>query len=125
VVLDIAAVKASDSNALLAEIVAVREAVPAPVVLKVIIESAVLSAEAIAVVTRAARAAGVDSVVTSTGFHPAGGATVAAVQAIIGAGEGNIEAIATGGITSPSLAQALIDAGAARIGTSAPETLLA
>ena len=52
-VVDIAAAQAGDSNALISEIATVREAVPHPVVLKVILESAVLSNDALATACRA------------------------------------------------------------------------
>ena len=61
-VVDIAAAQAGDSNALISEIATVREAVPHPVVLKVILESAVLSNGALATACRAALAAGADYV---------------------------------------------------------------
>ncbi len=48
--------------------------------LKVIIESAALSDEAIIAVCEAAVNAGADFVKTSTGFHPAGGASAHAVE---------------------------------------------
>ncbi|NLF90520.1 MAG: deoxyribose-phosphate aldolase, partial [Corynebacterium marinum] len=57
------------------DIRAVRDAVP-HAVLKVILETAVLSDEQITRCCRAAERAGADFVKTSTGFHPAGGATV-------------------------------------------------
>ena len=60
------------------DIRAVREAVPGAV-LKAIIESAALTDEQIAAACRAAASAGADFVKTSTGFHPAGGASVHAV----------------------------------------------
>ena len=62
-----------------AEIQAVRDAIPGKV-LKVIIESAALSDDAIVLACKAAAAAQADFVKTSTGFHPAGGASVHAVK---------------------------------------------
>ncbi len=124
-VLDIAVVKAGDENALLAEMVAIREAIPSPVKLKFIVESAVVSPEALAVVTKAARAVGADFVKTSTGFHPAGGATVAAVAAMATAAEGKIGVKASGGIRTWEDAVAMVEAGATRIGTSNARAILA
>lgn len=124
VVLDIAVVKAGDENALLAEMVAIREAIPSPVRLKFIVESAVVGEAALAVVTRAARAVGADFVKTSTGFHPAGGATVAAVAAMAAAAEGKIGVKASGGIRTWEDALAMVEAGATRIGTSNARTIL-
>ena len=59
------------------EIVAVREAAPAPCLLKVIIESALLDDAEIVAACQAAEAAGADFVKTSTGFHPSGGRELA------------------------------------------------
>jgi len=55
-----------------ADIVAVRTALTGGQILKVIIESAVLTPEQIFCACRAAEAAGADFVKSSTGFHPAG-----------------------------------------------------
>ncbi|WP_372342863.1 hypothetical protein [Paeniglutamicibacter sp. ZC-3] len=55
------------------EIAVVRAAVPAPHVLKVIIESAVLSDAQVVGCREASERAGADFAKTSTGFHPAGG----------------------------------------------------
>ena len=64
-----------------AEIEEVREAAPHPAVLKVIIESGLLSDEEMSKACEASVAAGADFVKTSTGFHAtAGGATVEAVR---------------------------------------------
>ncbi|MEA5634374.1 MAG: deoxyribose-phosphate aldolase, partial [Cutibacterium granulosum] len=71
---------AGDADAVQAEIAAVRRAAPSPTVLKVIIESAALDDDQIVLACRAAEAAGADFVKTSTGFHPAGGASVHAVE---------------------------------------------
>ena len=65
------------------EIAAVRGEVPSPTLLKVIIESAILDDEAIVMACRTAESAGADFVKTSTGFHPAGGATTAAVALML------------------------------------------
>ena len=77
-VIDVAAALEGDFVAVEADIAAVRAATPG-VVLKVIIESAALTDEAIVGACKAAVAAGADFVKTSTGFHPAGGASAHAV----------------------------------------------
>ncbi|BAU94784.1 deoxyribose-phosphate aldolase [Corynebacterium suranareeae] len=118
VVLDIAAVKEGDANRLLQEIVAIREAVPHPVVLKFILETAVVSDEAIVTAVNALIAAGADFAKTSTGFHPAGGATVEAVKVMAGAAQGRIGIKAAGGVKTWEDAVAFVEAGATRIGTS-------
>jgi len=79
-VIDIGAARAGKWAAVQADIAAVRGAVPAPRVLKVIIESAALDDAAVVATCRAAEAAGADFVKTSTGFHPAGGASEHAVR---------------------------------------------
>lgn len=107
------------------EIAAVRAAAPAPVVLKVIIESAVLTDEQIVGVCEAAEAAGADYVKTSTGFHPAGGATVHAVELMAKTVGGRLGVKASGGIRSTETALEMIDAGATRLGLSGTATVLA
>ncbi|MER6938669.1 deoxyribose-phosphate aldolase, partial [Nocardioides sp. NPDC000441] len=79
-VIDVGAAKEKRYADVEADIAAVRAAVPAPTVLKVIIESAALDDDEIVGVCQAAVRAGADFVKTSTGFHPAGGASVHAVK---------------------------------------------
>jgi deoxyribose-phosphate aldolase len=107
------------------EISAVRAAVPAPVVLKVIIESAVLTDEQIVGACQAAEAAGADFVKTSTGFHPAGGASVHAVGLMAKTVGGRLGVKASGGIRSTETALEMIAAGATRLGLSGTATVLA
>lgn len=107
------------------EIAAVRAAVPAPVVLKVIIESAVLTDEQIVAVCEAAEAAGADYVKTSTGFHPAGGATAHAVELMARVVGGRLGIKASGGIRSTENALEMIAAGATRLGVSGTANVLA
>jgi deoxyribose-phosphate aldolase len=85
---------------------------------KVILETAALQREEIIKGTVVAREAGAQFVKTSTGFHPAGGATVDAVRllrSVVGEAMG---VKASGGIRDRVGAQQMIDAGANRIGTS-------
>ncbi|KAE8762458.1 deoxyribose-phosphate aldolase [Georgenia thermotolerans] len=105
------------------EIAAVRAAAP-QVVLKVIIESAALSDEQIVAVCRAAEAAGADFVKTSTGFHPAGGASVHAVELMARTVGGRLGVKASGGIRTTESALAMIDAGATRLGLSGTRAVL-
>jgi len=107
------------------EIAAVRAAAPAPVVLKVIIESAVLTDEQIVGVCRAAEAAGADYVKTSTGFHPAGGATAHDVELMAKTVGGRLGIKASGGIRSTETALEMIAAGATRLGVSGTAKVLA
>ncbi len=85
---------------------------------KVILESALLSDDEIVRACHLARDAGADFVKTSTGFGP-GGATaedVALMRATVGRGMG---VKASGGISTRADAAAMIAAGATRIGASA------
>ncbi|PKI93174.1 deoxyribose-phosphate aldolase [Actinomycetales bacterium SN12] len=107
-----------------ADIRAVREAAPRPVVLKVIIESAALTDEAIVAVCRAAESAGADFVKTSTGFHPAGGASVHAVALMKQTVGDRLEVKASGGIRTAADAEAMIEAGATRLGLSSSRAIL-
>lgn len=107
-----------------ADIAAVRAASPDPTILKVIIESAALDVEAIDRVCVAAVDAGADYVKTSTGFHPAGGATVDAVRAMRAAVGPAIGVKASGGIRDAATALSMIEAGATRIGASASAAIL-
>ncbi|WP_421733884.1 deoxyribose-phosphate aldolase [Cellulomonas sp.] len=124
-VIDIGAAKAGNFAAVEADIAAVRAAVPAPGVLKVIIESAALDDAQIVGVCLAAVAAGADFVKTSTGFHPAGGATVHAVELMRATVGPALGVKASGGIRTAADAVALIDAGATRLGLSATGLVVA
>ncbi len=123
-VIDIGAATAGEYDRVEADIRAVRDAAPAPTVLKVIIESAALSDEAIVAVCRAAEAAGADFVKTSTGFHPAGGATVQAVELMRATVGDRLEVKASGGIRTRAAAEAMIAAGATRLGVSSTRAVV-
>jgi len=107
-----------------AEVAAVRAAVGPGVVLKVIIETAVIGPARIAPACRAAESGGADFVKTSTGFHPAGGATVEAVRAIADVVGGRLGVKASGGIHTADAALAMVAAGATRIGASSTAAIL-
>jgi len=124
-VIDVGAAKAGEFAAVQADIEAVRAAAPRPTVLKVIIESAALTDHEIVEVCRAARAAGADFVKTSTGFHPAGGASVHAVRVMAGTVGGQLGIKASGGIRTTADAMAMIEAGATRLGLSGTAAVLA
>lgn len=123
-VIDLGLAKAGDWDGVRAEIAAVREACPAPTVLKVIIESAALDDAEIVAACRAAEAAGADFVKTSTGFHPAGGASVEAVRLMAETVGGRLGVKASGGIRSTEAALAMVDAGATRLGLSGTRAVL-
>ncbi|MEU1550453.1 deoxyribose-phosphate aldolase [Nocardia sp. NPDC005745] len=123
-VIDVGAARAGDYTAVLADIVTVREAVGDRALLKVIIESAALPDEAIVQVCRVAERAGADFVKTSTGFHPAGGASVHAVRLMADTVGGRLGVKASGGIRTAEAAAELIAAGATRLGLSRSREVL-
>jgi deoxyribose-phosphate aldolase len=92
--------------------------------LKVILETAALSETEIAVGSALARLAGADFVKTSTGFHPAGGATEAHVRLLRQAAGPEMGVKAAGGIRSAQAALAMLAAGANRLGSSASVRIL-
>jgi deoxyribose-phosphate aldolase len=123
-VINLGLAKAGDWAGVQAEIAAVKAAVPAPALLKVIIESAVLTDPEIVAACQAAEAAGADFVKTSTGFNPAGGASVEAVRLMARTVGGRLGVKASGGIRSTEAAVALIEAGATRLGLSGSRAIL-
>jgi deoxyribose-phosphate aldolase len=124
-VIDVGAAVAGDYASLEEDITAVRQAVPAPTVLKVIIESAALSDDAIVGACKAAESAGADFVKTSTGFHPAGGASEHAVRLMAETVGGRLGVKASGGVRTLADAQKYVAAGATRLGVSGSRALLA
>ena len=124
-VINIALAKEAEFDQVEDEIRAVRAEIPAGKILKVIIESAALTDEEIVAVCRAAVAAGADFVKTSTGFHPAGGASVHAVELMRQTVGENVGVKASGGIRDAQTAIAMIEAGANRLGVSATAAILA
>ena len=123
-VIDIGAAKAGRFDLVEADISAVRAEIPAPLILKVIIESAALTDDEIVGACRAAVAAGADFVKTSTGFHPAGGATVHAVRLMRETVGDALGVKASGGVRSHADALAMIEAGATRLGVSGSKAVL-
>lgn len=124
-VIDVGAAIEGRYDVVESEIRAVRAAAPAPTVLKVIIESAALSDEAIVAVCEAAVNAGADFVKTSTGFHPAGGASVHAVELMKRTVGDRAEVKASGGVRTRAAAEEMIAAGATRLGLSSSRDILA
>ena len=123
-VVNLGLVKEGDWADVTAEIAAVRTAVPAPKLVKVIIESAALTDDEIVAVCRASEAAGADFVKTSTGFHPAGGASVHAVRLMASTVGGRLGVKASGGIRTTEQALAMVGAGATRLGLSGTKAVL-
>ena len=123
-VIDVGAAKEKRYPDVEADIAAVRAAVPAPTVLKVIIESAALDDDEIVGVCEAAVRAGADFVKTSTGFHPAGGASVHAVKLMRQTVGPDLGVKASGGVRTMEQAEEMIAAGATRLGVSGSRALL-
>lgn len=107
-----------------AEVKAVKAAAGPGTLVKVIIESAIIGTERIEGACHAAEAGGAGFVKTSTGFHPAGGATAEAVRAMAAAVGGRLGVKAAGGIRTTGDALAMIAAGATRIGASRTAAIL-
>lgn len=90
----------------------------ADTVVKVIIETCLLTDDKITRAAKIVAKTGADFVKTSTGFST-GGATVHAVKLMAAAVQGTSTAVkASGGIHTANEAQAMIDAGATRLGVS-------
>jgi deoxyribose-phosphate aldolase len=123
-VMSLGAAKAGDWRAVEGDVRQVVEAA-GPAAVKVILETAALSTAEIVAACQAAVRGGAALVKTSTGFHPAGGATVEAVALMrrtVGPGVG---VKASGGVRTIEAALAMLAAGADRIGTSATAAMAA
>jgi deoxyribose-phosphate aldolase len=123
-VLNIGALKSGAHAEAAADIAAVVRAV-AGLPVKVIVEAAALTDDEKRLACRLAVDAGAAFVKTSTGFHPAGGATVADVRLMRAVVGPQVGVKASGGIRTLADALAMIAAGANRIGTSASASILA
>jgi deoxyribose-phosphate aldolase len=120
-VADLAAIIEADARYLLHQLMTVLRvcrAMRPPVLLKVIIESAALTHDQKVFACQIVQQAGVDFVKTSTGLHPAGGATVEDVR-LMKESAPKCKVKAAGGIKTAQQALAMLEAGADRIGTSA------
>ncbi|WP_044642368.1 deoxyribose-phosphate aldolase [Risungbinella massiliensis] len=116
-VLNIGELRSGDTNRVSEDIRAVVEAAGGKTV-KVILEVGLLTEEEIRLASKLSKEAGAHFVKTSTGFG-AGGATVEAIQLMretVGEGFG---VKASGGVRDRETADAMIQAGASRIGASA------
>lgn len=117
-VINVGALKDRDDEAVLSDISSVKKACSGKAILKVIIETCLLTEEEKVRACELAVKAGADFVKTSTGFST-GGATahdVALMRKTVGE---HIGVKASGGIRDTRTAQAMLDAGASRLGTSA------
>jgi deoxyribose-phosphate aldolase len=117
-VINIGLLKSGDTRGVEEDIRAVRRATRGTTILKVIIETALLSQDEKVLACELAKKAGADFVKTCTGFS-GGGATVedvALMRRVVGPEMG---VKASGGIRTHKAAVALIAAGATRIGSAA------
>lgn len=118
-VINIGALKSKDYRTVEQDVEAVVQVSHAQgVIVKVILETALLNDEEKVEAAALAQAAGADYVKTSTGFGPSGAtvADVALLRRVVGA---KIGVKAAGGIRSLADAQSMLAAGATRIGASA------
>ena len=123
-VLNIGRVRGGELGPVAHEIRDVRRAIGSDVLLKVILETALLADDQKRGAALIAVENGADFVKTSTGMCAAGGATVADVRLLSQAVAGRAQVKAAGGIRDTEAALAMLDAGAARIGTSAGVAIL-
>ena len=123
-VMNIGALKSGDRNLVEQDIRGVVEVVHSGGgLLKVVLETALLTLDEKLVSCQIAMAAGADYVKTSTGFGP-GGATVDDVALMRGVVGEKLGVKASGGIRTAADALAMLHAGASRIGTSAGVSIL-
>ena len=123
-VLNVGALKDGNADLVRADIAAVVEVTGGKALVKVILETCLLTDEEKRIACRLAKEAGADYVKTSTGFST-GGATeadIALMRAEVGPEMG---VKASGGIRDYATAQAMIRAGASRIGASAGVQIVA
>ena len=116
-VINVGALKDGKYDYVLNDIKTLKE-VCGDIVLKVILETCLLTDEEIVKASELSKEAGADFVKTSTGFSTAGAKThhVALMRKTVGEDMG---VKASGGIHNAEEAQSMIDAGASRLGTSA------
>lgn len=117
-VINIGALKDGNDDLVKSDIAAVVEAARGKALVKVIIETSLLTEEEKVRACKLAVAAGTDYVKTSTGFST-GGATVEDIALMRKTVGPEIGVKASGGVRDQATAQAVVDAGATRIGASA------
>ncbi len=122
-VVDVGAIKAGLWRVTEKEISAVRVACEG-VTLKVILETAALTDDEVVRACVVAQEAGADFVKTSTGFHPAGGASTRAISLMANTVGPRLGVKASGGIRTATDALAMVAAGATRLGLSSTRAVL-
>lgn len=123
-VVNVGAVKARDWQYVKQDIEAVVAAARGKALVKVIIETCLLTDEEKVKVCTVAKLAGADFVKTSTGFST-GGAAVEDIRLMRQTVGPDMGVKASGGVRDYKTAKAMIDAGATRIGTSSAKGILA
>lgn len=116
-VINIGELKAGQYDIVQKDIEAVVEAAKDQALVKVIIETCLLTKEEIEAVSKIVKDAGADFIKTSTGFST-GGATVEDVALMRKHVGENVGVKASGGVRTKELIEAMVNAGANRIGTS-------
>lgn len=117
-VLNVGALKDGDYDLVRADIAAVTEAAKGKALVKVILETCLLTDEEKRIACRLAKEAGAEFVKTSTGFST-GGATAEDIALMRGEVGAEMGVKASGGIRDYAAARAMVQAGASRIGASA------
>lgn len=117
-VLNVGKLKSGEIEAVKDDIQAVVDATKGQALVKVIIETCLLSDEEKVTACELAVAAGANYVKTSTGFST-GGATIEDIALMRKTVGSNIGVKASGGVRDVKTAQAMVKAGASRIGASA------
>ena len=122
-VIPVGELRSGDSSAVEQDIRAIVEAAGDRAIVKVILETALLTAQEQRLGAECAERAGAHFVKTSTGF--AGGATVEAVRLLRQTVGDRLGVKAAGGVRTSADMHAMLQAGATRIGTSAGAKLVA
>ncbi|WP_033542222.1 deoxyribose-phosphate aldolase [Planococcus sp. CAU13] len=116
-VVNIGAIKSGDHELVKNDIQAVVDAAKGKAIVKVIIEASLLTDEEKVLASRLSKEAGADFVKTSTGFST-GGATIEDVKLMRETVGAELGVKASGGVRSLEDVEAMIEAGASRIGAS-------
>lgn len=122
-VINVGAAKGGEWDVVERDIKAVVDAAAGRALVKVIIETCLLTDEEIVLACKAAKAAGADFVKTSTGFS-SGGATTADVKLMRETVGPDMGVKASGGVRTKADAEAMIAAGASRIGASSSKKII-
>ena len=122
-VIHVGMIKSKDRDYVSEDIKAVVAAAGEGVLVKVILETCLLTDEEIVEASKVAKAAGADFVKTSTGFST-GGATVKDVKLMREAVGPELGVKASGGVRDAAFAKEVIEAGATRLGASAGVAIL-